>query len=126
VGFEALDQRFQMELLGADALQRRECAAEHVIEAAVLARFFDRGDAIRFLDDADDFAVARGARAVKAGIGVGDVVAHGALMDVKLRVADRVGQREGLFGRDAQQVERQALRRLLADSGKALQLIDEF
>jgi hypothetical protein len=48
------------------------------------------------------------------------------LVDVQLGVANGVGQREGFFGPDAEKMKREALRGLLADSRKALQLVDEF
>jgi hypothetical protein len=48
------------------------------------------------------------------------------LVDVQLGVANGVGQREGFFWTDAKQMKGQALRGLLADSRKALQLVDEF
>ena len=41
-------------------------------------------------------------------------------------IPDGVGEREGFFRPDAQQMKSQALRGFLADSRKALQLIDEF
>ena len=56
---EALDQTLQMQLIGADASQRRERPAKHVIEAAVLASFFDGHDVVRFFHDADRLATAR-------------------------------------------------------------------
>ena len=122
---EPLDQALDFELIGTNALQRRERAAEHVVEAAELARLLDGLNVRGLFHDANDCAVARGAGAEVARIGVRDVVADRALADFFLGFADRVGKRERLLAVHAQQIECEALRRLLPDSRQALQFIDQ-
>ena len=47
-----------LQVLGVDAVDRRQRAAEHVVAAAVLVRALDRDDVAGLLDDADEAAVA--------------------------------------------------------------------
>ncbi len=46
------------EIVGADALQRRDRAHQHVIHAAEAAGAIDDADVLRFFDDADDAVIA--------------------------------------------------------------------
>src|SRR5829696_1052556 len=65
----ALDARIELrdlEVVGLDAVDRRERAAEHVVAAAVLVRALDRDDVPRLLDDADQRRVAALVRADRA------------------------------------------------------------
>ncbi len=52
-------------------------------------------------------------------------MADGAGADFFFSVANRVRQRQGIFGRRSQQMKRQALSGFLANSGEMFQLIDE-
>ena len=54
-----------MEVVGVDAVERRERPSEHVIQAAKLAGALDRHDVGRLFDDADDGLVAPGVGVVK-------------------------------------------------------------
>jgi hypothetical protein len=112
-------------LLRPAALQRRERAAQHVIHAVVRAGFFDCENVVRFLDDADRAAVTRRADTIEAWIRVGDVVARGAFADSFFCLANRIGKRQRFFVGGTQEMERETLRGLLADSGKMFQSIDE-
>ena len=114
-----------LQIVGTDALQRRQRAHQHVIDTLELARPLDRRDVLRLFDDADEVLVAVRARAVRARVGVGDAVADRAVGDAILQLADRVGQPLGLFARRLQDVKREPLRALRADAGQALQLLDE-
>src|SRR5438067_3520559 len=58
VSLHAAEQLVDSQMRGLDAVNRRECAAEHVIEAAVLGRALDRDQVGRLLDDADQRVVA--------------------------------------------------------------------
>ena len=72
------------QLIGAHAVEGRERAVEHVVDAVVAAGALDGGDVGGLLDDADEALVARGACAVGAGIDVSDVVADGAEAQARL------------------------------------------
>ena len=73
---EALHELADAEVVGADAVDRAERAAEHVVEPAVLAGALDRGDVLRLLDDADRRAVPAGVAADAAAVLVRDVAAQ--------------------------------------------------
>ena len=121
----ARQQSLDLQIVGTDAVQRRQRAHQHVIDAAELARLLDDRDVLRLLDDADQPLVAGRAGAERAGIGVGDVIARRAVGDALLDVADGVAQPLGILARRAQDVEREPLRALGADAGQLLQLLDE-
>ena len=60
-----------------------------------------------------------------AGIGVGDVVAHRAVRDTFLHVANRLDEPLGLLAGAFEDVKREALRAPGPDAGEALQLVDQ-
>jgi hypothetical protein len=122
---QALDEGLNFQLLRAAPLQRRKGSAQHVIHAAIHPSLFNRENVVGFLNDADRPMVPRRADAIQTRIGVGDVVASGALADFFFGVANRIGKREGVFGRGAKQIKREALRGLLADSRKMFQCVNE-
>ena len=123
--FKALDEGFDVELLGAASLERGEGAAQDVIHAAVGARLFDGENVVRFFDDADGAFVAGGAGTVEARIGIGDVVTGRAGTNFFFGVANGVGEAESVFRSGAQDMEGEALGSFLADTGKMFQLVDE-
>src|SRR5690606_594438 len=51
---EALEQRGDVQLVRADAIQRRQAPAQHMIQAPVLARSLDGTDVRRLLHHAED------------------------------------------------------------------------
>src|SRR5579883_904733 len=122
---EALDERFDLELFGTASGKRRERAAENVVHAAVGARFFDSENVVRFLDDADAALIAIRADAVQTGVGIGDVVADGALADFFLGVANGVGESQRVLGCGAEQMKGEALGGFLANAGEMLEFVDE-
>jgi hypothetical protein len=65
---DAGDELFEVQLLGADAVERREHAVQDVVTAAELAGALDGQQAGDRLDDADDAVVAARIRAEPAGI----------------------------------------------------------
>ena len=69
--------------------------------------------------------IARRANAVKARIRVGDVSAGSALSDFFFGVANGVGKRHGFFRSGAQEMEREALRGFLSDTGKMFESVDQ-
>ena len=114
-----------LQVLGIDAVDRRQRAAEHVVAAAVLVRALDGDDVAGLLDDADEARVAALVLADAAARLVGEVEAHLAQPDALLDLADGVGQRVGVLGVAAQDVEGQALGRALPDAGQLAELGDE-
>ena len=122
---DAREQALDLQLVGPDALQRRQRAHQHVIHALEVARLLDGGHVLRFFDDADEVVIARVRAAVHARIDVGRVAADRAVRDALLDVADRVDEPIGLVARRSKNVKRQPLRALRADARKPLELIDE-
>ena len=110
---------------GLDAVERRERAAEHVVDAAVLVRALDREKVGGLLDDADDRPVAARVRADAAELLLGQIPALTAEPDSLLHLADRVCEREGLLLGDAEDVERKPLRRARAHAREAGELRDQ-
>lgn len=98
---------------------------KHVVAALKLARGFDPDDIGRFLHHTDHLGVAIGIAAELAQIAIADVVADAAEAEFILDVEDGLRQVAGIVARASQDVEREALRRLLADSGQAFEFVDE-
>src|ERR1700675_3704607 len=111
---------------GLDTVERRERAAEHVVEAAKLVRPLERNESGRLLDDADQRGVAPLVDADRAQRVLGEVAALVAEADALLHVADLLGERERLRLRHLEQGEPEPLRRALADAGQARQLRNEI
>ena len=63
--------------------------------------------------------------AIRAQLGVADVVALGADPQVVFDVEQRCRQPRGIVARGAQDMEREPLRRFLADAGQAFELVDQ-
>ena len=114
-----------MQVLGVDAVDRRERAAEHVVAAVELVRALDRDHVARLLHDADRRAVAALVLADAAARPHREVEADLALPDRLLHLADGVGERQRLLVGGAQDVEGQPLRGALADAGQARELGDQ-
>src|SRR4051812_29785258 len=124
-GLDAVEQLSDAQVLGVDAVDRRQRPAKDVVAAAELVRALDRDHVARLLDDADHLAVAALVLADPAARADGEVEAHLAVADGLLDLTDRVGERERLLGRQAEDVEREPLRRALADAGHARELGDQ-
>jgi hypothetical protein len=122
---DAGQQLGDLQVLGVDPVDRRQRPAEDVVAPAVLVRALDRDDVARLLDDADDRRVAPLVLADAAALLVGQVEAHLAQADALLDLADRVGQRGGVLGVGAQDVEGEALRRALPDPRQLPELGDQ-
>jgi hypothetical protein len=125
VPLHAAQELVDAQVLGLDAVERRERAAEHVVEAAVLVRPLERDEVDRLLDDADRRVVAACVGADRAQLVLGQVAALGAEADALLHVLDRLRERERLVPRPREEVEREPLRRALADAGQLRELGDE-
>ena len=70
---EALDEFPQADILGADAVHRRNRAVQDVVKALVLARSFESGNVARVLDDAQDAPVPGRGGTHRALLAVGQV-----------------------------------------------------
>ena len=114
-----------LQVLGIDAVDRRQRAAEHVVEAAVLVGALDRDHVGGLLDDADQRAVAARVLADLAARSLGEVEADLAEPDLLLDLADRVGERAGVGVVGAQDVEGEPLRGALADPRQLRELGDQ-
>ena len=124
-GVDAGNQVGDAELLGSDAVERRNGTVENMEDSVEVLRLFDSGDIGRFFDDADQALVASGAGAVDARVDVGDVVADRTETEIGLDVADGGGERFGIVVAGAENVEGETLRTFGADSGELFQLIDQ-
>ena len=123
---DALEQLVDAQVLRLDPVERRERAAEHVVEAAVLVGALERDHVDGLLDDADDRAVAAGVEADPAELLLGQVAALAAEANALLHLLDRRRQRERLVLRRREDVEREPLRGARADPRQARQLRDEI
>src|SRR5678816_2825625 len=102
------DRALDLEIVRADAVQRRQRAHQHVIDAAELTGLLDDRYVLRFLDDANQALIARRARAERARIRFRDVVARRAIGDALLDVADGLAKAFRLVARILQNVKREA------------------
>ena len=96
-----------------------------MVAAVELVGALDRDHVARLLDHADHGAVAALVLADPAARAHGEVEADLALGHGLLDLADRVGERERLVLRHAQDVESEPLRGALPDAGQASELGDE-
>jgi hypothetical protein len=110
---------------GADALEGGEHAVQDVVPAAKVAAALDRHHIGRLRDHADRLALAPRVGADPARVGGGQGHARRAQADLIGGVDQGLGQLAGLGLGGADQVHRQAGRRLLADAGQAGQLADQ-
>ena len=117
-GGHAREQLGYAQVLGVDALDRRQRAAEHVIDAAVLVHALHRDHVAGLLHDADHTVVAPRVRADPAAWLVGEVEAHLTQADLLLHLHDRLRQGRGVLRRRPQDVEGQALRGAAAHAGQ--------
>jgi hypothetical protein len=117
-----LDQLGDAQLLGADAVDRRDGALEDVVEAAELAAALDGQDVERLLDDAELGGVAARVAADAAEVALGDEEAAAAGADLVAQVEQRGAEALDLVARCAHAVEGEALRRLGPDAGELAQL----
>jgi len=93
---------------------------QHVIDAVVIASFFDGSDVGGLFHDANQPLIAGRVRAIGAGIDVGYVVADGTKMQAGLELADGICELLGVFITGSQNVKGEALRRLAANAGELL------
>ena len=94
---------------------------QHVVATAEGAGALDGEHVERLLDDADTGGVAAGVVAEAAGVALGQVLADGAEVDALLDVEQGLGEVVGLGLGGAQDVVGEALGRLGADAGQAME-----
>ena len=125
VPLDALQQLVDAQVLGLDAVERRERAAEHVVEAAELVRALERDEVDRLLDDADR-ACGRGARRGRSRTPPprSGCRTRGRSGRAPSPPRSRARARAPLL-RALEEVEREPLRRALPDAGQPRQLRDE-
>src|SRR5918995_4753992 len=104
-------------MLRLDAVERRERAAENVVQAAEFARALHRDEVDRLLDDADERVIAACVPADRADLVLGQVPALLAEAHSLLDVLDRRGERERLVFGTLEQVECKPVGRTRADAG---------
>ncbi|CAI7674331.1 unnamed protein product, partial [Penicillium discolor] len=114
------------EVVRTDARDGADRAAEHVVQAAELPRALDRRDVLRVLDHTDQCLVAAGVATDRAAFLLRDVAADLAEADPDADLGQQLGETGDVERRRLQDVERDALRRLRADAGKAAELVDQL
>src|SRR5919198_1379954 len=122
---EPREELLDLEIVGADAVERREGAEQHMVAPAVLARPLHRQEVVRLLDDAEQARVPRGIGADATRILVGDVEAGVAGDDPVLHREERLRELAHLLDGALEQEERGPLGRLRSDAGQPLQRLDE-
>ncbi len=96
-----------------------------MIPAPELLGALHHHDVLRSLDDTDLGRIAAQIPADRALLGIGDVETARAQLDLISHLGDRLGEPRRILLLDVKQMEGKALRRLLADPGKACQLVDQ-
>jgi hypothetical protein len=114
-----------VQVLWVHAVDRRQRPAEHVVATVELARALDRDHVARLLHHADGGRLAPLVLTDPAGGLGGEVEADLAVAHRLLDLANRVGEREGLLLRGAEDVEREPLSGALPDAGQARELGDQ-
>ena len=102
---DTLDEGIDIEVADADAVDRRDDTAQHVVEALVLLRVLDGHDVLHILHHTDDALVPFGAGADGTGVGVAEAVADVAVVDVGGEAVDSVGEQQHLVSRLFEQME---------------------
>jgi hypothetical protein len=113
---DARDELADAQLVRADAVDRADRPAEHVVAAAELVRLLDRDEGPRLLDDAEHGGVAPCVAADAALLGLGHVEAAPAEADLVLDRQDGVRETVGVCRFDGQQVEGDPLSALRPDA----------
>src|SRR5919198_2380676 len=122
---EPREELLDLEIVGADAVERREGAEQHMVAPAVLARPLHRQEVVRLLDDAEQARVPRGIGADATRILVGDVEAGVAGDNPVLHREERLRELAHLLDGALEQEEREPVGRLRSDAGQPLQRLDE-
>ena len=122
---QAFQQFAHVQVFRADAIHRGDEPIEHVEQPAIISGVVQRHQVAYIGHHGDDFLIARGIVAHHAARAFGEVEAMFALAHLRARVEDGMREIAGLFRRDAQQMQRQALRGFRPDAGQAFERIDQ-
>ena len=90
-------QTFDLEIVGAHTVKRRQRSEQDVVDTAKATRLLDHVNVLGLLDDANQSMVTRSVGAERTRIDVRDVVANRAVGDAILDVADGVAQPLGIL-----------------------------
>ena len=119
------DELGQLELVGTDAVDRRERPLQDVVAPADYTRPLEREDVHRLLHDAEQRRIPSRVGAERARLRLGHGAADLAVGDPGLEVEYRLRQPLGVAVCGAEQMEGYSLRRFPAESREAGQLGDE-
>ena len=119
-------RRSRPKLARADAVQRRQPALQHVVQAAIAGGLFDRQAVGRRFHRAQQVRVARGAGAGRADLGFAEIAAALAMADLFDRLGQRVRQPLAARALALQHVVGHALRGLRADARQHAERFDQL
>jgi hypothetical protein len=123
--FEPIEEGVEVEIIGADPVEGRKRSVEDVILPAVLSGSLNSEEIRRLFNDTNLTPVAPVIPTDAAGIGVGKVPAGSAEDDLLLHAPDSVRETLAKRGLTLENVVGKARRRLLPDSRKLLQLLNQ-
>ena len=123
---DPLSKSIEGEGIGAALLQRRETAAEHVVEASENTARFESLEVLRLFDDTDDAAIAGVIAADVTEDLLGDVEAIVAASQVLGHPPDRLGEGEGFLAGYLQQMVGETFRALHPDARQTGELLDQL
>ena len=122
---QTLEKLGQVNVLGANAVERRKRAVQHMIKPPVSAGAFHGYQIAGFLNYANLVVVALGVGADGARGSVGQVAALVAEYDAVLDGDDRVGEGARFLNRGVGDVVGDALGAFGADAGKPVQFVNQ-
>ena len=117
-----LDERVNLQVARAYTVHRRDDAAQHMVKATVGLRVLHRHHVLHVLYHTNGGAVAPGIGTDGTDIGVADVVAHAAVLDVLAHMLNGRGKLLRRGNRLTQQVKHQAQGSLAPYAGQFAEL----
>lgn len=123
---DAFEERGDVEVADAYAVDGRDDAAQHMVEAAILLGVLDGHDVLDVLDHADDVLDAFGAGTDGAEVRIADAMADAAVADVGCEAADGVGELQHVVAGLAEEVQCETQRRALSHARKGGEGIDSL
>ena len=121
-------QRFELresELIGTDAIERRQMAHQHEVSTAIATGLLDRRHVRGRFDHTQQRLISRRRRADRTQLRISEHSTAIAATDAIQRLLQRFGKKAGTVAILLQQMERHALRGLRPDAGQAAQRFDE-
>jgi hypothetical protein len=122
---QPVEELFHAKLIGTDTIDGIDGTLKHVIAPAVFAGALDGNDISRLFDDTDDRRIAPVIGTDPATHLVADVEADLTKPDLRLGLADGIGETERVSIRQLDEVKSDALGRLWADAREPAKLVDE-